>query len=373
MASSRIPSDSTAASSGGGDRMDIDSHQTSSRHSSMTAPSIHESPQTYTNRAQRIEQLQSRLQNLHLEAQRQLNQQPKSTQLDLTTQTRTIFDSYSKHGSQALLSHSLKTFFTDDRNIDHLEIWSAANASDRQAAAAETMEQLRIVAAARAIQLSKHHAAATSKHPHTPIPHSNPHDSPLDGHRTTTNDEETTLLLPTLPFAPASITLTLPARLDIPPSLLPTVSNILALYNASANARLHHHSAKYITLHPTPAKTAHGLALLRLGLAAHYAERVEHLFATEHTDGMGLGQGQRAWLRDLYERKGVQQHGGKGKQKLTGREKAMVARMLRLEVGEVEEWWEEQGRKVLAYRAMRVWMAAREVELVRKAKMLDLY
>lgn len=377
MASNRIPSDSTAASSGGGDRMDIDSHQASSRHTSITAPSIHEGPQTYTDRPQRIEHLQARLQNLHLEAQRQLNEQPKSTQLDLTTQTRAIFDSYGKHGSQALLSHSIKTFFNDDRNVDHLQIWSAADASERHAAAAQTMEQLRIVAAARAIKLAKHAGLQDPQVPSSniPIPDSNPHDSPLDGRRTTINDEESTSLIREWPFFPADITIEMPAHLDLPPTLLPTVSRILDLYNAQANARLHHHTSKYITLHPTPDKTAHGYALLRLGVAERYSELVSNLFVTEQTisDGLALGltQSQRAFLRDLYDRTGA---AGPGRPAaLTQREKALVAEMLRLEVADVEQWWEVQGAKLRGYKAMRVWMAARELELVRKAKMLDLY
>ncbi|ETN36560.1 uncharacterized protein HMPREF1541_08838 [Cyphellophora europaea CBS 101466] len=369
MASNRIPSDSTATSSGA-DVMEVDlvSNPSSSRRTSLTAPSIHETPQTYTDRLQHIAHLQARLQNLHLDAQRELNLQPKSTQLELGTQTRGIFDAYAKHGSEARLSQSIAAFLGSERNTDTLQIWSTDEAAAASAAAAQKMIQLRILAAARAIKTAKHTTVANEMPGHiNTIPDADITDSPLDGRRTTTNDEPTTPLIREWEFAPVDITLSMPNHLDLPPTLLPTVSRILNVYNLQANARLHHHEAKYITLHPTPHKTVHGYALLRLGVSERFAELVGQLFDTEHTNAMGLSQERRAWLRECYEKMGVQGQG------LNQREAEMVAGMVGLDVEGVQEWWEEQGRKLRGWKAMRVWIAARELELVRKAKLEGRY
>jgi hypothetical protein len=370
MSSNRIPSNSTVNSSGGEDRMEVDS-EPQSRNSSLTAPSIHEAPQALVDRARRIALLQDRLENLHLDAQRQLNDQPKSTQLDLTTQTGAIFTPYGKHGSQVLLSHSISKFLSSDHNTSHLTIWSASTAALQQAAANQKIQHARLALADRVVSnAAKHGVPLDPLSPTSPTvaPTSTQLDrlrylaltaSPIDGHRTTTTDPETTSLIRTWPFNPADLTLTLPPYLDLPATLLPTISRILDLYNAQANSHLSHHVAKYITLATDPSRTEHAYPLLRLGLLEYYTELVEGLFDTEHTNVMELSQEQSGLLRELYEKV--------GSRALTEREKGLVARMLRVEVGDVEEWWAMQGRRLRAWKGSKVWLRARELEAWRLA------
>jgi hypothetical protein len=51
----------------------------------------------------------------------------------------------------------------------------------------------------------------------------------------------------------------------------------------------------------------------------------------------------------------------------------MVASMLGLDVEEVNDWWEGQMKRLRGYKAMSMWIGAREVEGIRRAKLLDLY
>ena len=378
MAPNRIPSDSTATSSGGDDRMEVDSNPPS-RNSSLTAPSIHEPSQTFTNRTQRISQLQTRLKNLQLDAQRQLNEQPKSTQLALTRQTRAIFQPYGRHGSEVLLSTSIANFLTSSSS--NLTIWSATDATTAQASAKRkhsagiTSFANHVVSKALANGIPLPSDPSDPSSPLTTQPATPSQltrlreialtDSPLNGHRTLSRSPSTTDIIRSWSFHPADLTLTMPSHLALPAQLLPTVSRILDLYNLQANAHLEHLADKYLTLSPYPERSEHAYALLRLGVLQKYTELVEGLFDTRHTNAMGLSQAQSALLRDVYEKI--------GHRALSEREKEVLVRMLGIGGDEVEEWWGWMGRRVRAWKGVKVWVRARELEGVRSAKRTGVY
>ena len=355
---------STAGASSTPDAMDIDSAPTS-RKTSLTAPSIHEAAGADT-RAVHLANLQAQLHGLRLSAQRELNLQPKSTQLALRKQTSSIISAYGKHGSASRLSLSVKNYFADEKSTKGLRFWSPDEALERKQAADTRMAQLRILAAAQTIQRAAQKRAAVHQAllPSHDIPGSDPNDSPLDGRRTTTNDEETTSVIRDLDFHPASIVLTLPSNLSLPPTLLPTINRILHILNLQANTRLQGYVDKYITLHPTPAKTQHGYALLRLGLLEHYTELVSHLFGTADSHPMELSQAQRSLLREFFERLAGT---------LTETERGLLADATDLDEEIVEEWWRGMTRALRARKAMAAWIKARELELIRKAKLEGRY
>jgi hypothetical protein len=366
----RMPSDSTVDSSGV-DCMDIDESKPSnpaSRSSSLTAPSINETPLVFNSHEERMTYLQSRIHNLRLEAQRAVNLQPKSTQLSLTKATRDIFTPYRTHGSETRLSQSIKQYF-DARYPANDRIWSPDEARDRAAGAAATMAQLRLLAANQALQNANDAAQHEGLWPPDPatVPGADINDSPLDGRRTQVNDEESTEYIRSLDFSPANITLQLPADVNVPKELVSTVNRILAVLNVQANVKLNHFVDKYITLHHSPLKTQHGYAILRLGVSEEFSERVSNLFDTARTNGLGLTERQRTWLREVWMHRGLN---GKG---LTRREKTILAGAAGITVEVLDEWWEGMVRQCRGWIASRIWVAARELETTRKAKLEGRY
>ena len=371
MAFQRYPSDSTAVSSDFDNHMDIDSAP-SSRQSSLTNASIHgEVDEIYQ---ARLAQLQGTLSSLRLDAQRQLNLQPKSTQLALTGETRKIFKSYSEHGSEARLSNAIHEFLKPSDDTKGLKMWSPKEAADAEKKANERMSNLRLHVALRALAPFRQAAMASGRHPDsvdpTTIPDGDITDSPLDGRKTHLNDEESLSILKELDFAPADIKLIFPEETAIPPEILITTNKILALLNLQANMHLDHHVAKYITLSPTPHRVENGYAVLRLGLQEQYAHMVSNLFATatNNNDGLSLTQSQRSWLRECYDHMGIGLQGGR-EGEMTERERLYMARAAGIQEGEVEEWFDFMTMSTRGRKAMRTWMLAREIEAIRKAKL----
>ncbi|KPI37831.1 uncharacterized protein AB675_3016 [Cyphellophora attinorum] len=373
----RIPSDSTVGSSShASSRMDIDDPV--SRRTSVTNISIHDAQQEELE--DRFDFLTNALNTIRFDAQRDLNLQPKSTQLALSTKTRPIFKAYGKHGSEAQLSKDIKEFLGSHNNTRGLTVWSPEEAATKEKAANGRMTHLKLLTAARALDAAQREAIARDEDPAlidpTTVENADINNSPLDGRRTLVNDEESLELVQEMEFEPANIRISFPEEVagNIPPEILTTTNNILNLLNAQANARLEGYVAKYITLHPSPLQTRNGYGILRLGLHEEYAQQASNLFATAQTnnDGLMFEQGQRSWLRECFDHLGVKREGGR-QGEMTERERGLIARAVGLDEDAVEGWWEKMAVETRGRKGMAVWMRARELELVRKAKLEGRY
>jgi hypothetical protein len=290
----------------------------------------------------RISTLTSTLHDLSIRAYHQLQSQPLSTQDSLSRSTSAIYSSYAHHGSLPRLSESLRKFLSEETE-DGMMVYSPEEIEAREAANPETMipnplavtfEEL---CAVEPPKDSTDPTSTTSKKP-TMYSHS----------------AESTMLVHTTPFNPADLSITWPNHLSLPPTLMSSINNILALHNAFAQARSRHHIAKYLLPSPVhPQGLPHALPLVRLGIAQGVASGLDGIFDTASTDSLGFNPESRGLLREAYQA----QTGC-----VSASEIGWLARVLRVDVEVVRMWWEEEDERRKGEVGLRVWAAAREGE-----------
>jgi hypothetical protein len=171
-------------------------------------------------------------------------------------------------------------------------------------------------------------------HP-APIPHLTP--TPR------TIDEESRGLVPdsALPFHPIDTLLSYPHSNPLPASLLQALDVIFALHSHEAHNLLKHHIARY-GAHP----------LFRAGIRALLASRLESIFLHANDDDLGMTPETRTFLRSVFEQTPEINLG----------ERRMLARVCRVTERSIGMFWEDLHERRRAWFAMRVFVAAREVE-----------
>ena len=238
-----------------------------------------------------------------------------------------------------------------------------------------------------------------------------------------TNDPSSTEILRSLEFRPADIVFTFPSYTNFPGgagNYLTHLNNIVKLHNVLANAMLRHHDNKYLSEdlnNPEDVeRLQHGYVILRAGIGDLVRDRVKDLFSDANSNAWGLTGETRSFLKDVFEAKEIgtviksakteisglprkdthltyseSEHGmlhrkvpvldendnvveyevGEpvaGRGKLSAIEEAIVARATRVPNPGVQGWWEQRKTERLPVAAMRVWVAAREVERGGKAR-----
>lgn len=178
------------------------------------------------------------------QATQEISHLPRKTRNTLTSQTRAIFQSYEKHGSQQRLANALEKFLlAPDDNLDYT--------------------------------------------PESPPLQPNP-----EFHRT--NDEECGPLIRESPFHAVDASLEISGDVTIPPFLLPGLDRIFGLYTVEARALLKHHCAKY-----------GDEPIFRAGIRAYLRSQLDGILEATRDNALGLTPENRTFLLGVYERQAV--------------------------------------------------------------------
>ncbi|KIV79554.1 hypothetical protein PV11_07106 [Exophiala sideris] len=282
-----------------------------------------------------LEDLESELNTLTLEAQTIISHQPRATQLGLTSETRTLFNSYKQHGSMARLKVGIEKFLRqgdDDGKIhfDDLET-EQGNTDPGHYGEAFMLNYSAEDDAPKFVnrEISITNGPRSSYHPLRIV------------------DAESISYVTTLPWDPVGMVVTWPGSLEWPYGLLSRVNQILSLVDVESRVRLFHHVSKY---GPSP--------VFRVGITEHVQSQYATIFQSEEDHYLGMTSETRSFLRNVFDVKPL----------MNRAERRMIARICRVAEESVVILWEDTNDERRGLKAMKMFMTAREVERAKNAR-----
>ncbi|EXJ56935.1 hypothetical protein A1O7_07279 [Cladophialophora yegresii CBS 114405] len=327
----------------------LDSESSANSDTSDTAGSF--DPQ-----AQLLEDLESDLNSLTLEAEIILSRQPRSTQLILARETKALFKSYEKYGSMARLRVGVEKFLRlgDERGRLRIEDDDENDENDSPSMTLQPTRPKRPAHYGEAFMLNftsdddapKFNAETDFITPPVKDPF-NPNPNSYIHHPLRIIDPDCIPYVTTLPWDPIATKITWPAHLAWPRGFLSAINKILSIVDQESRVRLFHHVTKW---GPSP--------VFRAGIAEHVKAQYSTIFETAEENSLGLTPETRSFLRDIYFKK----------QYLNIAERRMLALACRINEESVKLFWEETAEQLRGYGAMRTFMAAREIEKPREAR-----
>jgi hypothetical protein len=308
--------------------------------------------------AQLLEDLESDLNSLTLEAETILSRQPRSTQLVLARETKALFKSYEKYGSMARLKLGIEKFFGLGDERGRLQLKDDTEDEDENDSQSMTLQPPRPKRPAHYGEAFKlnftsddddaHKFNADSDFITPPIKDPfNPNPDSYIHHPLRIIDPDSIPYVTTLAWDPIATKITWPAHLAWPRGFLSAINKILSIVDHESRVRLFHHITKW---GPSP--------VFRVGIAEHVKVQYSTIFQTAEENSLGLTQETRSFLRETYFKK----------QYLNVAERRMLALSCRINEESVKLFWEETARQLRGYGAMRTFMAAREIEKYREAR-----
>ncbi|KIW97453.1 uncharacterized protein Z519_01037 [Cladophialophora bantiana CBS 173.52] len=329
-------------------------------------------------RAQLLEDLQGQLRSLTLEAETILSRQPRSTQLALAAETKSLFGEYKQYGSMARLKAGLEKFLrsgnekgricfeeekeegedgmTKDGQQSQFQPPFPSHTKRRPAHYGEAFmlndtadddkpkfdEEVDFPSTTRARDASSSRDDLEDTAPQ--------HKS---FHQFRTVDPDSVPYVTTLPWDPIATKISWANHARWPKGLLGNLNKIFSIADAEARERLFHHVSKY---GPAP--------IFRVGLAQSLKSEFGTIFEPAQNHYLGLTPETRAFLRGVYTRGGVGggDGGGGGHKHLNLAERRILASTCRVAEDSVQMFWEDMAEALKSYEAMRIFMAAREVE-----------
>ncbi|KAI1616513.1 hypothetical protein EDD36DRAFT_137414 [Exophiala viscosa] len=285
-----------------------------------------------------LEDLESELNTLTLDAQTIISHQPRATQLQLTSETRTLFNSYQQHGSMARLKIRIEKFLRRGDNDGKLrfEDLDVELASSYPGHYGEAFM----------INYTADDDVAKFDDRKTRITNT------LNGRSSSNHplrivDPESISYVTTLPWDPVGMVVSWPGSLEWPYGLLSRINQILSLVDVESRARLFHHVSKY---GPSP--------VFRVGIAEHVQSQYATMFQSEEDHFLWMTPETRSFLRSVFDAKPLISHA----------ERRMIARICRVAEESVSIFWEDTTDELRGFRAMKTFMTAREVERAKAAR-----
>lgn len=285
-----------------------------------------------------LEDLESELNTLTLDAQTIISHQPRATQLKLTSETRTLFNSYKQHGSMARLKVGVEKFLRPDNNggalkFTDVEVEKESSDPGHYGEAfminhTEDDDVPKFID--RQISVTNSPQGRTSSY-----------------HQLRIIDQESVSYVTTLPWDPIGMVVSWPGSLQWPHGLLSRINQIFSLVDIEARVRLFHHVSKY---GPSP--------VFRVGIAEHVQSQYGTIFQGEEDHYLGLTPETRSFLRDVFAVKPLLNHA----------ERRIIARICRVAEESVAIFWEDTNEERRGYKAMRTFVVAREVERAKDAR-----
>ncbi|OCT49114.1 hypothetical protein CLCR_04899 [Cladophialophora carrionii] len=305
--------------------------------------------------AQLLEDLESDLNSLTLEAETNLSRQPRSTQLILAKETKGLFKGYEKYGSMARLRVGIEKFLSLGDERGRLRIEDDKNdENDSRSMTLQPTRPKRPAHYGEAFMLNftsdddapKFNAETGFITPPIRDPF-NPNPNSYIHHPLRIVDPDSIPYVTTLPWDPIATKITWPAHLAWPRGFLSAINKILSIVDQESRVRLFHHVTKW---GPSP--------VFRAGVAEHVKAQYSTIFETAEENSLGLTPETRSFLRDIYFKK----------QYLNTAERRMLALACRINEESVKLFWEDTAEQLRGYGAMRTFMAAREIEKHREAR-----
>ncbi|KAJ9610509.1 hypothetical protein H2200_005286 [Cladophialophora chaetospira] len=323
---------------------------TNSESSSTSDSSFSIDPQTLT-----LEDLTANLNALTLQAETILSHQPRGTQLVLAKETKVLFKQYEKYGSMARLKVGIEKFLRQGDEKGRLRIEGhQTSEDDLKSMTARSKQTNRPAHYGAAFMLNNTSDDDVPKFnadtDFITLPVRDPFEPNLNNfihHPLRTIDPDSIPYVTSLPWDPIATQIKWPAHLAWPRGLLSAINKILSLVEHESRVRLFHHVSKW---GPSP--------VFRAGIGQHVKALYSDIFETAEENYLGLTPETRSFLKDIYFKK----------QYLNVAERRTLALACRINEDSVAIFWEDMAAKLRGYEAMRIFMAAREIEKNREAK-----
>ncbi|EXJ67546.1 uncharacterized protein A1O5_09559 [Cladophialophora psammophila CBS 110553] len=323
--------------------------------------------------AQLLEDLQGQLRSITLEAETILSRQPRSTQLALAAGTKSLFGEYKQYGSMTRLKVGVEKFLRsgDEKGRICFEEEKEEEEEDRMTEDGQ-QSQFQPPFPSHTKRRPAHYGEAFILHdtadddkpkfdekvdfPSTTRLRdaSSNRDDPADApqqhksfHPLRTVDPDSVPYVTTLPWDPIATKISWANHACWPKGLLGNLNKIFSIADAEARERLFHHVSKY---GPAP--------IFRVGLAQSLKSEFATIFEPAQNHYLGLTPETREFLRGVYTRG----RGGGGHKHLNLAERRILASTCRVAEDSVQMFWEDMAEALKSYEAMRIFMAAREVE-----------
>lgn len=288
-----------------------------------------------------LEELESQLDSVTLDAQTIVTRQPRATQVQLGADTRKLFGEYKQHGSMSRLLVGIQKIFrfSDGRGKLKFEVLDAVNgmgtANSTPGHFGEAF-MVNTVPTGDEYDVEPQKDYSASSYGADSLPQGRPYDHPLR-----IVDAESIEYVTTFPWDPVATILSWPTSLEWPRGLLSRINQILSIVDLESRVRLFHHVTKY---GPSP--------LFRVGIAELVQSQYSSIFQDTHDHYLSLTPDTRSFLRELFETKN----------QLNAAECRMLVRACRVSEESIRIFWEDLSVARKGHNAMKVFVMAREVE-----------
>ncbi|KAL6246707.1 hypothetical protein RBB50_006014 [Rhinocladiella similis] len=293
---------------------------------------------------QLLEDLESELNLLTLDAETIISRQPRATQAQLAVNTRNIFNDYKEHGSMVRLKRGIEKFFDRDDVRDGTKLEFATLEEEQANTDPGHFGEVFMVNDTADDDVPKFIDGAARTY------------NTAQGPRSKINkfhsvDPDYAALVATMPWDPVATVFKWPGVMRWPPGVLGKVDQIFSLVDYESRVRLFHHVSRY---GPSP--------IFRLGITEHVRSLYSTILETSQDNYLSMTPETRSFLRSTF---------GFKRGKPNEVEIRMLARACRIAEDSVRIFWEDFNTSRRGYTAMRIFMTAREIEKSNEARMAN--
>jgi hypothetical protein len=291
-----------------------------------------------------LEESESDLNLLTLEAETVVMQQPRATQVALTEQTRKLFAGYEQHGSMTRLKVGIEKYLFDKTDL----IFTDGNTHSGTAGRPPHFGKVFMHNETKDDDEQKYevHEYSTT---FTLSPAATLERTLASTHPLRTTSPSTLPYVTTLPWDPVATRVTWPGNLEWPTGLLGRLNQILTVVDHEARVRLFHHISKY---GPAP--------IFRVGIENYLQSHYGSIFESTRDNYLAFSPETRVLLRSVFD----------SRPRLNRAERRLLARACRIGEESIILFWEDMTEAREAYKAMKVFMLAREVERSQEGRIM---
>lgn len=290
-----------------------------------------------------LDQFSARLNDLTLQAEEIVAQQPRMTQVTLMMESRKVFNAYKTTGSMIRLEKSVKAFLEAGDSEGLLTFKPATRQRSKGLLPSNNQEPAHYGRA-----FMHNFTADDDFYEHPVLPRKPfPPTAPQSLHSLRIVDPDSISYVTTLPWDPVGTLIQWPADLLWPNGILGKINQILSVVDHDCRVRLFHHACKY---GPSP--------VLRAGIEAQVQSQYSTMLESRAKNYLGLTPETRVFLRNVFEKKPA----------LNLAESRLLARVCRVGGDTISLLWEDLAESRKAHIAMKVFITAREIERARRLR-----
>ncbi|KAK6379390.1 hypothetical protein LTS17_006308 [Exophiala oligosperma] len=288
-----------------------------------------------------LEDLESELNVLTLDAETVISCQPRATQIRLVVNTRKIFNDYKQYGSMARLRRGIEKFFERDDIRDGKKLEYATLEEEQANTDPGHFGEVFMVNDTADDDVPKFVDGDTRTY------------NTAHGPRSKVNkfhsvDRDYAALVATEPWDPVAINLKWPGVMRWPPGILGKLDQIFSLVDYESRVRLFHHVSRY---GPSP--------IFRLGITEDVRSMYSTILETSQAHYLGLTPETRSFLRSAFVSMRSQPNAA---------ETRLLSQACQIGEDSVNIFWEDFNASRRGHTAMRIFMTAREIEKSKEAR-----